>query len=142
MEGRVVMATEDPEIESLFAEGGEWKDALKRAAQIYVDADDAIKAVNKDIKPLREQRTSSKDEVMGIMARQGLTRIKVHDMGVQFSLKTQRYKLPLNKERLRALSFRFFSGDRESAERLIAFLTEPEYEERVQLRRRKDDADA
>ena len=117
--------------------GGMWKEELKRAATDYVDADDALRSVNKDVKPLREQRTSSRATVMGIMLQQGLEKVRVQDIGMQFVLKAQRYKVPLNKDRLRVLCQKFFAGNPETAEKLYTFLTEPEYEDRMQLKKKK-----
>ena len=122
----------------LDGEGDAWKEVLKKAAVTYVDADEAIKSVNKEIKPLREQRTTSRESLMAIMGKMGLGKVRVSDIGVQFQLKTQKYKLGLTKERLRELCFKFFAGDQASAERLFAFLSEPVYEERVTLRRKKE----
>lgn len=125
-------------VDDVDVEGDAWKEELKKAAITYVDADEAIKTVNKEIKPLREQRTASRDSLMAVMSKMGLGKVRVSDIGVQFLLKTQRYKLGLTKERLRDLCFKFFVGDNAAAERLFAYLSEPQYEERVTLRRKKE----
>lgn len=94
-------------------------DQIRRLAQQYFDADDAIKAANLELKPYRQAKKVAKEELEELMRRAGRTSIEMDERGERLELGTRKGKRVPKEDTIRERCEVAFRGD---ANRIFDFI--------------------
>ncbi len=113
-----------------------WKQALRQTCIAYCSADDSVKELNRELKPLRHTVKECSQKVMDLLGERNERRCDIHDHAVSLKIENKRSKKMPNKQQMRDRCLQF-TGSEEKGEELFAFLTSPICSEQTKLMRKK-----
>lgn len=113
-----------------------WKQTLRQTCIAYCNADDAVKELNRDLKPLRGTVKECSARVVGLLQERNEKRCDIHDHSVSLKLDNRKSKKMPSKQQMRERCLEY-CGDDEKGEELFRFLTVPVCSERTRLLRKK-----
>lgn len=113
-----------------------WKQDLRQSSIAYCTADDAIKELNRELKPLRQTVKECSQRVMDLLTEHDERRCDIHTHAVSLRMDTRKSKKMPSKSQLRERCIEF-AGTEDEGDRMFAFLTEPIVSERTRLLRKK-----
>lgn len=114
----------------------QWKQKLRQTSVAYCTADDEIKDITKDLKPLRQTVKECGLQIMELLAERQERRCDIHDIQVSLKLQNRKTKKMPNKAQIRDRCLQF-TGSEDQGEAMFAFLMNPEVNHRTVLKRGK-----
>ena len=113
-----------------------WKQALRQTSIAYCNADDSVKELNKELKPLRQTVKECSQRVMDLLSERNERRCDIHDHATSLRMDSRKSKKMPTKAQLRERCIDF-TDDEAEGDRLFSFLTDPIVSERTRLLRKK-----
>ncbi len=113
-----------------------WKQDLRQTCIAYCGADDSIKEIGKDLKPLRQTVRECGQRVMELLAERDERRCDIHDHRVSLKMDCRTCKRMPGKQQIRDRCLQY-AGAEDKGEELYAFLMAPLSVERTRLLRKK-----
>lgn len=114
----------------------DWKQMLRQTSVAYCNADNSIKAMNAELKPLRQTVKECGMQVIGLLAERNERRCDLLDQKVSLNVVTKDHKKMPSKAQIRDRCLQF-TGDEEKGEELFKFLMAPETQSRTKLTKRR-----
>ncbi|KAK9827190.1 hypothetical protein WJX74_009693 [Apatococcus lobatus] len=113
-----------------------WKQTLRQTCIAYCNADDAVKELGKELKPLRDTVKECSHKVVGLLQERNEKRCDIHDHSVSLKLDCRKSKKMPSKQQIRERCLEF-CGDDDKGEELFAYLMVPVCSDRTRLLRKK-----
>ena len=114
----------------------QWKQSLRQTSVAYCAADDTIKELAAQLKPLRLTVKDCGAQVIELLQQRNERRCDLHDHKVSLKLDVRNQKRMPSKAQIRERCLQF-TGDETKGEELFAFLLNPEVKQRTRLMRKK-----
>ncbi|KAK9816095.1 hypothetical protein WJX74_002257 [Apatococcus lobatus] len=113
-----------------------WKQDLRQTCIAYCGADDSIKEIGKELKPLRRTVRECGQRVMDLLGERDERRCDIHDHRVSLRMDSRACKRMPSKPQIRDRCLEYAGGE-EKGEELFAFLMAPVSVDRTRLLRKK-----
>ena len=108
-----------------YGERFAWRSELLTSAEAFLDADDALKRANEELKPYRTRKREGKDKVQEIMEQQRLDKLALQDRRETLVMVSRTSKRRPNAEELEQRCVAFTKGDEAAGKRLYDYLFKP-----------------
>lgn len=131
----VVERKEEMELNELEALD-KWKQALRQTCIAYCSADDSVKELNRELKPMRQTVKECSQRVMDLLDERQERRCDIHDHSVSLKMDTRKSKKMPTKQQLKDRCIEY-SASEDRGDELFTFLTTPIVTERTRLLRKK-----
>lgn len=113
-----------------------WKQTLRQTSIAYCNADNSIKAMNSELKPLRQTVKECGNHVISLLTERNERRVDLKDERVSLNVVTKDHKKLPSKAQIRDRCLQF-TGDEEKGDDLFKFLMAPETQTRTKLTKRR-----
>jgi hypothetical protein len=114
-----------------------WRQTLREAAVTFVQADDALKAAAKELKPVRSTHKEHKERVIGLLKSRNAPSCSIKEHNASLKLQVRQAKKAPSKDAIRQRCNEWDGVG--SGEELFEFLFRPTVSEAVGLKRVKLD---
>lgn len=131
MEGAYLGAS-DP-----YGDGMAWRSELLQMAETFLEADDALRQANQELKPYRQKKKEGKSRVESLMEKHRLDQLAFEERNETLVLTHRQSKRRPTAEQIHDRCVSFLRGDAAAGKKLFEFLFRPVVEEVASLRRKK-----